>query len=202
MEQMMDLIVDSASKARWGNRVLKCAIGSAGAILAKDKREGDNRTPVGRWPMREVYYRPDRVMAPITKLPIHEINPKDAWCENGADSNYNKLVQIPYRVRVDSLWRNDEIYNVFVVLGYNDRPVEAGLGSAIFLHVARPDFSPTVGCVAIKQNDLLGILKEVDENSCVEITAPVLEETIKKEEAAAASPITDIDWDALFETVP
>src|SRR5580704_192297 len=125
MEQMMDLIVESASKAKWGNRVLKCAIGSAGAIAAADKREGDGRTPVGRWPMREVYYRPDRVMAPITKLPIHEINPKDAWCENGADSNYNKLVQIPYRVRVDSLWRNDEIYNVFVVLGYNDRPVEA-----------------------------------------------------------------------------
>jgi len=98
--------------------------------------------------------------APRTALPLVSIAEEDAWCDVPSDSNYNRLVRLPYASIDERLWRDDELYDVLAVVGFNDDPVVAGKGSAIFLHVARPDYTPTAGCVALKLSDLLDALAQ------------------------------------------
>ena len=118
------------------------------------KREGDGATPIGRFAMRQVLYRADRGPRPRTTLPSRAIRTFDGWCEDPNDPNYNRLIRLSPRYQGDRLTREDHLYDLIVVLGYNDDPVVPGLGSAIFLHVARPDFSPTEGCVALARSEL------------------------------------------------
>ena len=153
-----ELIVDGSGTASWRGRLIKCAIGRGGIVA--EKREGDGGTPAGIWPMRAVLYRPDRVAPPDTALPRRPLAPADGWCDDPAASAYNRLVHLPYPGHCEALWLDDAVYDVVVPLGYNDDPVVAGLGSAIFLHVARPDFTPTAGCVALALEDLLPLLRE------------------------------------------
>ena len=166
----MDLIVKSPNLAVWGGHEMRCAIGRGGMIAASDKREGDGATPVGRWPMREIIYRADRLHIPACALPLRAMQPDDGWCEQPDDINYNKLVTSPYVVPVDQMWRDDHLYDVVIVLGYNDNPVVAGKGSAIFLHLARPDFSPSAGCVTLSSDDVLRIVREATPQSTVTVT--------------------------------
>lgn len=140
----------------WGAGERVCAIGRGG-IGAKGG-EGDGITPVGTFPIRRVLYRPDRVSL-RTKLPAAAIAEDDGWCDAPNDPNYNMPVKLPYAASHERMWREDRLYDVVVVLGYNDDPVIAGKGSAIFLHVARPDYGPTEGCVALALPDLLEALK-------------------------------------------
>jgi L,D-peptidoglycan transpeptidase YkuD (ErfK/YbiS/YcfS/YnhG family) len=138
----------------------RCALGRSGVIEALAKREGDGATPAGSWPLRRVLYRPDRLDAPATRLPVTAIKPEDGWCDAPRDAAYNRPVTLPYRASAERLWREDRLYDLVVVLGHNDDPVIAERGSAIFLHVARPDHAPTEGCVALAQADLLAVLAE------------------------------------------
>ena len=156
----MDLIVSASREARWGKRRLRCAFGRGG--LARDKREGDGATPIGAWPMRRLLYRVDRVGRPATKLPAAPIAIEDGWCDDPADPLYNRPISLPYPGRHERLWREDGLYDLVVVLGHNDDPVVAGQGSAIFLHIARPDWAPTEGCVALARADLERILAEAE----------------------------------------
>ena len=119
--------------------------------------------------MREVIYRADRGSRPETILPVRALQPDDGWCETPGDKNYNKPVKLPYAAPADQMWRDDHLYDVMVVLGFNDAPVIDGKGSAIFLHLARPDFSPSAGCVTLAREDLLTVLREADATSCVEV---------------------------------
>ncbi|MGH7025216.1 MAG: L,D-transpeptidase family protein [Caulobacteraceae bacterium] len=139
-------------------RLAKCALGPAGVIPAGAKREGDGATPAGLWPMRRVLWREDRAPAPATRLPLSSIAPADGWCDAPGDGAYNRQVALPYPASAEHLWREDRVYDVIVVLGYNDAPVVAGAGSAIFLHLTGPDFPPTQGCVALAGGDLLHLL--------------------------------------------
>jgi L,D-peptidoglycan transpeptidase YkuD (ErfK/YbiS/YcfS/YnhG family) len=152
-----DLIVYPDGRARWGRRRMRCAVGSGGVV--RDKREGDGGTPAGTWPMREVWFRADRLGEIVTALPTRELAPNDGWCDDPADPAYNQPVMLPYRAHCEELWLEDHIYDVIVPLGYNDDPVVPGRGSAIFLHVARPDYAPTAGCVALALPDLLAVLR-------------------------------------------
>ena len=154
----MDLIVSASSEARWGELRYRCALGRGG--LTAEKREGDGATPIGAWPMRRLLYRADRMERPSTRLPFREITPDDGWCDDPADPAYNRPVRLPYPGRHERLWREDALYDLVVVLGHNDDPVVAGYGSAIFLHVARPDYAATEGCVALAHADLLRVLAE------------------------------------------
>jgi L,D-peptidoglycan transpeptidase YkuD (ErfK/YbiS/YcfS/YnhG family) len=139
-------------------RSVRCALGRGGVCDAAVKREGDGCTPAGLWPLRRVLWRPDRALKPRTALPISPIRQTDGWCDDPADSQYNRLVALPFRARAERLWRDDHVYDVVVVLGHNDDPVMAGNGSAIFLHLAQPGYSPTEGCVAINSVDMLSLL--------------------------------------------
>jgi L,D-peptidoglycan transpeptidase YkuD (ErfK/YbiS/YcfS/YnhG family) len=151
-------------------RSFACALGKAGARA--DKREGDGASPLGRFGLRQVLYRPDREPIPQTGLPVRALTPADGWCDDPAVGDYNGMVRLPCPHRHERLWREDHVYDLIVVVGYNDAPVIAGHGSAIFLHLAREDYAPTEGCIAFSREDLLAILKELGPDSMVIIEAP------------------------------
>lgn len=161
----MDLVVDPEGWAWWNGRRLRCALGRGGTSTAK--REGDGATPLGAFLLRRVLYRPDREPAPPTRLPVEALDPDAGWCDAPGDPAYNLPVRLPYPASAERLWREDGVYDLIVPLGYNDGPITPGAGSAIFLHLARPDFSPTEGCVALARGDLLTLLAEADPTSRV-----------------------------------
>ena len=161
----MDLMISAPGLARWGNRAMRCALGRNG--VSATKREGDGVTPAGRFPLRFVLYRPDRETALRTALSSRALAPSDGWCDAPADPAYNRLVRLPYPASAESLWRDDHAYDLIVPLGYNDVSVVPGSGSAIFLHLATPDFTPTAGCVALARDDLLAVLAGADGESRV-----------------------------------
>jgi L,D-peptidoglycan transpeptidase YkuD (ErfK/YbiS/YcfS/YnhG family) len=135
------------------------------------KREGDGATPVGRWRVLEVLYRADRVGRPPTGLPVKPIRPGDGWCDAPADRNYNRPVRYPYAASAEALWRRDRLYDVVVVLGYNSCPRVRGRGSAIFVHLTRPGYAPTEGCVALRQEHMLLLLQHLGHGSNVRVLA-------------------------------
>lgn len=161
----VEIVVTRSQFARIGAMRVRRAVGRGGLVL--DKREGDGGTPVGAWPLREVFYRPDRLAMPVTRLPVRPLAPTDGWCDWPADARYNKPVRLPYPARAEQLWRADHQYDLIVVVGYNDAPVVPGKGSAIFLHLARAGYTGTAGCIAFARNDLLAILRLVDPRSRV-----------------------------------
>jgi L,D-peptidoglycan transpeptidase YkuD (ErfK/YbiS/YcfS/YnhG family) len=150
-------------------RIVRCAIGPAGVVDASAKHEGDGKSPIGVWPMRRVLYRADRRPAPITGLSATPLAPDDGWSENPADPNYNRQIKLAPGQPGDRLWREDHLYDVIVILGHNDDPVVPGAGSAIFLHLARPGYSPTQGCVALSAGDLDEVLALANPGDAVSI---------------------------------
>ena len=111
-------------------------------------------------PARALSGRPDGGAA-HSRLALAEIEPDDAWCDVPDDPNYNRLVRLPYASLDERLWREDSLYDLIVVVGFNDAPVVPGKGSAIFLHLARPDYGPTQGCVALSRDDLIEALAQL-----------------------------------------
>lgn len=152
----MDILVEPEGWLNWGEHRVRCALGKGG--IRNPKTEGDGGTPSGCFSLRRVLFRRDRLKEPTTGLSVQPIHPTDGWCDDPTDPLYNRPVQLPYPARHEQLWRADEIYDIIVVLGHNDDPVVPSDGSAVFLHVAKPDFSATEGCVAIKKSDLLDLL--------------------------------------------
>jgi L,D-peptidoglycan transpeptidase YkuD (ErfK/YbiS/YcfS/YnhG family) len=149
---------DSRGRVRIGDGWVACALGRGGVIAAGDKREGDGATPLGAWPLRRVLFRPDRGAAPQTALAFAAIAPDDGWCDAPEDGAYNRPVTRPYPRSCERMWRDDGLYDLVVVLGHNDEPPIAGAGSAVFLHLAKPDYAPTEGCVALARPDLEALL--------------------------------------------
>jgi len=139
-----------------GGTVFRAALGEGG--VTSDKREGDGATPVGILPLRRVLYRADRVPLPRCVVAVEPIGPTDGWCDDPAQQNYNRMIRLPHEGHYEELWRQDGSYDLVGILGWNDEPVQRGRGSAIFLHVARADYRPTAGCVALSLNDLRQVL--------------------------------------------
>ena len=159
----MEIVVWPPGTLSWNGNQVRCAIGHGG--IRVEKREGDGVTPAGVFPLRRVLVRPDRLEAPKTGLPVRPLDPADGWCDDPGDDAYNQLVERPFSASHEILWRDDAIYDVIVEVGYNDNPVKPGLGSAIFVHVARPGLKPTEGCVALALDDLLRLLEDCDETT-------------------------------------
>jgi L,D-peptidoglycan transpeptidase YkuD (ErfK/YbiS/YcfS/YnhG family) len=149
----------------FGDLTFPCSWGRGGIRL--DKKEGDGATPVGEFPFRRVFYRADRVSKPETILPSKALQPSDGWCDDPNDLKYNQYVQLPYPGRHEVLWRDDSVYDLILVVGHNDDPVIKDKGSAVFIHLCRPAFSPTDGCVALELKDLLRILQDCSLESCL-----------------------------------
>lgn len=155
----------------WSHHVTRCALGKNGLVPAELKREGDNKSPIGEWPMKWVYYRPDREPAPTTSLPVIPLDKHMGWCDDpSAGAAYNTPVRLPFKSGHEKLWRHDHVYDLIVVLGHNDNPVAPGLGSAIFMHLKRNDYEPTQGCVALSRTDLLDVLAAARPGDAVRIS--------------------------------
>lgn len=135
----------------------RCALGRSGVVPAALKREGDGTTPAGLYPLRRLFYRPDRMARPATRLCAHPLTPQTGWCEDPAHPLYNRLVRRPV-AGCDAMWRNDHLYDLVIEIGHNDDPVIRGRGSAVFLHLARDNYAPTQGCVALARGDMLRLL--------------------------------------------
>lgn len=156
------------ARLRFGNVEVPCAIGRSGIV--QRKREGDGGTPIGVWPMRRILYRPDRVRMPVSGLPVWALEPDDGWSDDPKDpSRYNRPVRLPYPYSHERMWRDDHLYDIVVVLGHNDSPPVAGMGSAIFMHIAREDYGPTEGCIALRQEDLLRVVSRCAEGTVVRV---------------------------------
>jgi L,D-peptidoglycan transpeptidase YkuD (ErfK/YbiS/YcfS/YnhG family) len=166
----MDLFVTSDKDGAWldwGAGKKRAAIGPGG--IAIKGGEGDGITPRGRYLVREIFYRADRINKPNTLLPLRAIAQDDGWCDAPDDPSYNRLVKLPYPASAENMWREDHLYDLVAMLGYNDDPVVAGKGSAIFLHVARADYSNTHGCVALAPADLVTAIEQLKPGDAVQI---------------------------------
>ena len=150
-------------------RNFACALGKGGVVAADAKREGDGATPAGAWKLRPGFWRADRLAKPRSTLAFRAIEPGQFWDDDPASRAYNTLQQGGPADHPERLMRADHVYDIVVPLGFNDDPIVAGRGSAIFLHVARPDLSPTAGCVALARGDLVELLGLLDESPVIDI---------------------------------
>ncbi|TXM70973.1 L,D-transpeptidase family protein [Methylobacterium sp. WL120] len=143
-----------------GAAIIPCALGAGGIVQVK--REGDGGSPRGRFRLRGGSYRPDNLARPVTALPLRRTAPGDGWCDDVRDRRYNRPIALPAPgVSAERMWRDDGLYDVVIDLDHNRGPIRPGRGSAIFLHVARPGYTPTEGCVALKRADLLRLLRRL-----------------------------------------
>ncbi len=155
----MELSVTTEGWLRLGAARYRCALGRGG--VRRDKQEGDGATPSGRFALRRFLYRADRLDWPRTSLAGAALAPDDGWCDDPTHPDYNRQVKLPHPARHERLWRDDHLYDLLVVLGHNDDPPRPGRGSAIFMHIARPNLAPTEGCIALALADLLEILGQL-----------------------------------------
>jgi len=157
----------SAGRLAWPGGAAPAACGRGG--VRSDKREGDGASPEGTFPLLPGFYRADRIALPPTDLPMTALRPEDAWVDDPADRRYNRLVSLPYPAHHEEMWRADGLYDLVVPIGYNSDPPLPGRGSAIFLHVARPDFAATEGCIAVSRDILAGLLGLIGPGSTISI---------------------------------
>src|SRR4051812_5235409 len=142
-----------------GGQALPVALGRGG--IRANKREGDGGTPKGTFRPRQVWWRADRHPRPSTFLPVRAIAPEDAWCEDVSSLHYNQPVRLASNQGGDRLLRDDHLYDFIIEIDHNTHPRIAGRGSAVFLHLAREDFSPTAGCVSMTKGAMLRLLKRL-----------------------------------------
>lgn len=146
---------------------IPCALGRSG--VTRTKREGDGASPVGRFRILVGFYRPDHGGRPRTLLPLRPIRPNDGWCDAPGDRRYNTLVPRPYPASHEEMWREDHLYDVVLDIAWNRGPIVPGRGSAIFLHLAKPGFEPTAGCVAVPGAIVRRLLQVIGPGTRIEI---------------------------------
>ena len=154
---MTDLVVGRWG-ARFGSRHLPCAVGRGG--LRADKREGDGATPVGRFALRRVFYRADRLARPRCGLPVTRIGPRLGWSDDPRDPGYNRACTLPRRLSAERMRRGDPLYDLVLVTAHNEAGVP-GLGSAVFVHLRRGQGPRTAGCVAFRRDHLRWVLARI-----------------------------------------
>ena len=161
--------VDSAAgRLRFGAIDMACTLGRGGVCAADIKQEGDGCTPLGTWPLRGILLRPGRVQPSAIRLPWRWVRQGDGWSDDPADPAYNRPVHLPRPFSAESLLRDDDAYDVIVVLGHNDAPPMPGRGSAIFFHLS--EGRPTAGCIAVDRNDMLTLLPLLSPGDVMDIS--------------------------------
>ncbi len=146
---------------------VRCAIGKKG--IGFKRKEGDLITPKGEYKIKYILYRKDRVQI-STKLRKKVIKKDMGWCDDPQSNQYNRLIKLPFTFKCEKLYKKENIYDIILVLNYNMNPIKKNKGSAIFIHVAKNNFKKTEGCIAIKKNKLIRLVKEINPNSKVKIS--------------------------------
>ena len=163
----MTIVLKNKDTLIFGDFIFRCVIGKKG--LTKEKIEGDKKTPRGLFSIGSLYYRKDRYSKPLTKLRCIPIRKNMGWCNDiNNKKNYNKLIKIKKNIRHEKLFRRDDKYDLLVPISYNRKKRIIGKGSAIFLHLTN-NYNKTDGCIALKKNDFLIMLKLIKRNSQIKI---------------------------------
>jgi len=161
------IIVKNPGLLKYKNLKFRCALGKLG--IKKKLCEGDMITPKGKFKLTKIYYRSDRIKKINSPLKKIRIKKNMGWCDDISNKHYNKQIKINNNIGHEKLYRVDNVYDVIVVLNYNLNPVIKGKGSAIFLHVAKKNYSKTQGCIALKKNELLYLLSKIKKNTQIKI---------------------------------
>lgn len=157
------------------DKIFVCQIGSKGLISYEKKKEGDLSSPIGKWIFKSIYYRPDRydlkALAPNCSLKMNKITDKCGWGDDSSSVYYNKYIKINKNLKFsfERLWRNDNVYDIFIELNYNQNPIIKNKGSAIFIHCSFKDLRQTSGCVAFTQKDLIFLIQNINKKTYIEL---------------------------------
>ena len=164
----MTILVKNKHTLQIGQFKFRCCIGKRG--LTKNKKEGDKKTPIGTFGIENLYYRKDRIKKPVTSLKYVEIKKDMGWCDDiYFPKKYNKKIKINKIIKHEKLKRKDHKYDLLIPIKYNFEKPVSGLGSCIFIHLTK-NYRPTAGCIALKENDFLIMLKLIKKNSKIKIS--------------------------------
>jgi L,D-peptidoglycan transpeptidase YkuD (ErfK/YbiS/YcfS/YnhG family) len=161
------IIVKKSGYLRFKNLKFRCALGKAG--IKKKTIEGDNITPKGIFKITKIYYRPDKIKKIKTSIKKVKIRKNMGWCDDPNSRFYNKQIKLPTKFSHEKLYRNDNLYDLILVLNYNTNPIIKNKGSAIFLHIAKNSYKKTKGCIALKKKHLIKIISKIKKNTKIKI---------------------------------
>ena len=148
------------------NKIYKCALGRNG--IKKKKLEGDGCTPEGTYSLGPLYYRSDRIKKLKTNFNAIPIEKNMFWSDHPQSEYYNKLIRFKDS-SYENLYKENHTYDIILIINYNIAPTIKEKGSAIFLHLAKKDFSATSGCIALRKKCLFEILEKLDINNKIRI---------------------------------
>ena len=163
------IIVKKSGYLKYKNFKFRCALGKNG--IKKKVKEGDNITPIGIFKITRIYYRHDKIKKIKTSIKKIKIKKNMGWCDDPKSNFYNQQIRLPNKFNYEKLYRNDRIYDLLAVLNYNTNPVIKNKGSAIFIHIAKNNYEPTAGCIAVKKGDLIKLLQIIKKNTKIKICA-------------------------------
>ena len=161
------IIVKKSGYLKYKELKFRCALGKAG--IKKKTIEGDNITPKGIFKIVKIYYRPDKIKKIKTSIKKIKIRKNMGWCDDPNSRFYNKLINLPTKYSHEKLYRNDNLYDLIVVLSYNINPIIKNKGSAIFIHIAKKNYKKTKGCIALKRANLIQLVSQIKKNTKIKI---------------------------------
>jgi L,D-peptidoglycan transpeptidase YkuD (ErfK/YbiS/YcfS/YnhG family) len=161
------IIVKKSGYLKYRNLKFRCALGKAG--VKKKVMEGDNITPKGIFKIIKIYYRSDKIKKIKTLIKKIKIKKNMGWCDDPRSPFYNKLIKLPSKYSHEKLYRNDNLYDLIVVLSYNTNPIIKNKGSAIFMHITKSSYKKTAGCIALKKKDLIKIISQIEKGTKIKI---------------------------------
>ena len=161
------IIVKKTGHLQYKNLKFRCALGEAG--IKKKEKEGDSITPKGTFKIINIYYRPDRIKNIKTDLKKIKIKKNMGWCDDSRSHFYNQQIKLPNKFAHEKLFRNDNLYDLILVLNYNINPTIKHKGSAIFIHIAKNSYKKTKGCIALKKEHLMELISKIKKNTKIKI---------------------------------
>jgi len=161
------IIVKKTGYLKYKNFKFRCALGKGG--IKKKIKEGDNITPKGIFKITKIYYRPDKVKKIFTRIKTIIIKKDMGWCDDPGSILYNKQIKLPTKFSHEKFYRDDNLYDLILVLSYNTKPIIKNKGSAIFIHVAKSYYKKTKGCISLKKQDLIKLISNIKKNTKIKI---------------------------------
>jgi L,D-peptidoglycan transpeptidase YkuD (ErfK/YbiS/YcfS/YnhG family) len=161
------IIVKKSGYLKYKNLKFRCALGEAG--IKKKEKEGDNVTPKGIFKIIKMYYRSDKIKNITTGIKKIKIKKNMGWCDDPSSDLYNQQIKLPNTYSHEKLYRNDNLYDLILVLNYNINPTKKYKGSAIFIHIAKNSYKKTKGCIALKRKHLIELISKIKKNTKIKV---------------------------------
>jgi L,D-peptidoglycan transpeptidase YkuD (ErfK/YbiS/YcfS/YnhG family) len=161
------IIINKSGYLKFENLKFRCSLGKNS--VGEKKFEGDNVTPAGIYKLVKVFFRKDRIAKIKSKMVFNEIKKNMGWCDDPKSRKYNKLIKLPSKFSHEKLFREDHLYDLIIVINYNMNPIIKNKGSAIFIHLATRNYSPTSGCIGLKKKNMIELIKKIKKDELIKI---------------------------------